>query len=115
MASFKHVYFFIAVLASCQTVAQMNALHIAEVTFADGEIKFRYARYLNEDQTEWVRHGLFTAFHKNGAKASELNYEHGLEDGESHDFHENGQLAAKGLYVKGKKHGLWKFYADDGS
>jgi antitoxin component YwqK of YwqJK toxin-antitoxin module len=90
-------------------------LEIAEIPFESGAIKHRYSRYMNEDQTRWIRHGLFTAFHENGAKASEFQYVHGVEQGECIDFHSNGQVAAKGQYHEGKEQGLWRYWAEDGS
>ncbi|MFD1874884.1 hypothetical protein [Hymenobacter bucti] len=44
----------------------MSELHIAEIPFADGRIRYRYARQLSPDGTRWLRHGLFQAFHPNG-------------------------------------------------
>ena len=89
-------------------------LEIAEIPYESGAIKYRYSRYLSEDGTRWIRHGLFTAFHENGTKASELHYAHGAEHGESIDFHANGQIAAQGQYNEGKEHGLWRYWAEDG-
>jgi antitoxin component YwqK of YwqJK toxin-antitoxin module len=89
-------------------------LEIAEIPYESGAIKYLYSRYLSEDGARWIRHGLFTAFHENGTKASELHYEHGTEHGESIDFHPNGQMAAQGQYNEGKEHGLWRYWTEDG-
>jgi hypothetical protein len=59
----------------------MTDLHIAELCFEDGSVKCRYSRYLFEDGSRWVRHGLFVQYHRGGAIASEGYYEHGLEQG----------------------------------
>ncbi|MDP8568958.1 toxin-antitoxin system YwqK family antitoxin [Methylophilus aquaticus] len=93
----------------------MMHIQIAEIPFESGAIKHRYSRYMSEDKTRWVRHGLFTAFYENGSKASELQYEHGVEQGECIDYHSNGQVAARGQYHEGKEQGLWRYWAEDGS
>lgn len=92
-----------------------NSLIIAEIPFDTGQPHFRYARYLADDGTRWIRHGLFHAFHRNGQLASEGQYEHGVECGPWRDYHENGRIAAIGSYEKGNRVGIWRFYSDDGS
>jgi antitoxin component YwqK of YwqJK toxin-antitoxin module len=91
-----------------------HIMHIAEIPYENGQIHFRYERYLARDRKKWIRHGLFLAYHPNGQLASEGLYEHGLEEGVWRDFYENGQLAAEGTYVNGKRFGLWKFYDEKG-
>lgn len=49
-------------------------LDIAEIFHESGELQYRYSRYLANDRHKWVRHGLFTAFHRNGERASESTY-----------------------------------------
>lgn len=90
-------------------------LDIYEIPFESGSIKYRYACYLSEDGSRWIRHGLFTAFHENGAKASKLIYSHGVEEGECVDYHPNGQIAARGQYIAGKEHGVWHHWTEDGT
>ena len=91
-----------------------DVLNIAEVPFKSGKIQYRYSRYLTNDGAQWIRHGLFTAYHENGQLLSEGLYEHGLETGTWRDFYANGQIAAEGVYVAGKEHGLWRSWATDG-
>lgn len=92
----------------------MNDLEIAEIPFASGQIRFRYARYLSSDGSRWIRHGLFVAYHRNGTVASEGQFADGAEQGIWRDFHENGQLAAEGAYEKGQQVGHWRFWDADG-
>lgn len=92
----------------------MADLELAEILYPSGQIKFRYARYLSEDGTKWVRHGLFRAFHENGVLASEGMYEHGLEHGQWRDFHLNSQLAAEGLFERGQEVGVWHYWNENG-
>lgn len=89
-------------------------LNIAEIPFETGELKFRYSRYLSSDGKQWIRHGLFQAFHPNGRLSSEGYYDHGLEAGLWRDYYENGCLAAEGHYELGVKHGVWRFWNDKG-
>ena len=89
-------------------------LHIAEIPYESGSLRFRYSRVASEDGSCWVRHGLFMAYHEKGQRASEGLYEHGLETGVWRDFHDNGQLAAEGEYVAGKEHGVWRHWDREG-
>lgn len=92
-----------------------ETLFIAEIPHENGKIKFRYSRYMSEDQTKWIRHGLFQVFHENGNLSSEGEYEHGLETGIWKDFHDNGQLAAQGEYKEGKEVGVWQYWDSSGN
>lgn len=91
-------------------MAGTDTLHIAEIPYDSGELQFRYARYLSDDGSRWIRHGLFCAYWQDGTPRSEGHYEHGLETGMWSDYHENGQLAAHGEYVGGKQSGFWRFW-----
>lgn len=73
----------------------MADLNIVEVPYPSGQIKFRYSRYLAGEGGGWIRHGLFRAYHENGALASEGSYEHGVEQDEWRDYHPNGSLLRK--------------------
>lgn len=90
-------------------------LIIVEIPYESGEMRFRYSRYLSEDGSRWIRHGLFRAYYKNGALASEGNYVDGAEQGAWRDYHENGELAAEGMYDRGQEIGKWKYWNQDGS
>ena len=92
----------------------MSDLHIAEIPFENGGIRYRYTRKLSPDGSRWIRDGLFQAFHPNGVLASEGTYREGLEDGQWRDFHDNGQLAAEGAYAQGTEVGIWRFWNADG-
>ncbi len=88
-------------------------LQLAEVFYETGEIRYRYSRY-KTPTGEWVRHGLFMAYHQNGIVACMGQYSDGFETGLWTDFHENGQKSAEGYYVLGQEDGLWRFWSDDG-
>ena len=60
----------------------MPDLIIAEIPYDTGEVRLRYARYLSDDGTRWIRHGLFRSYHLNGNLASEGTYLDGAEEGE---------------------------------
>lgn len=85
-------------------------LSTAEIPFEDGAVQFRYSRYLADDGSRWIRHGLFVAYHPNGMVASEGAYEHGAEQGLWRDFHDDGSLAAKGEYQDGVEVGDWAYF-----
>ena len=90
-------------------------LLIAEVLDESGRVRARYSRYLAHDGSHWVRHGLYVAYHENGQVASEVTYEHGLEEGSGRDYYDNGQPAAEGCYRVGREEGVWRFWAADGT
>lgn len=93
----------------------MADLDIAEIPYPSGNIKFRYARYLSEDGTKWLRHGLFCEYHENGGVLSEGTYVHGVEHGEWRDYYPNGQLAAAGAYAQGVESGTWRYWDVSGN
>jgi len=89
---------------------KLENLYIAEIPYDNGNIRYRYTRFLSEDGTHWVRHGLFTAYHENGVIASEGMYTNGSEDGLWIDYYDNGQLAAKGYYKNGEQLDGWEYW-----
>jgi antitoxin component YwqK of YwqJK toxin-antitoxin module len=89
-------------------------LDIAEIFYDSGELRYRYSRYLAKDGSTWIRHGRFTAYHRNGQLASEGNYVDGLEDGGWRDFHENGRIAAEGRYDQGQETADWQYWDANG-
>lgn len=88
-------------------------LQLAEVFYTTGEIRFRYSRY-KTPTGEWVRHGLFLAYHPSGIVACMGQYTDGFETGQWSDYHPNGQRSAEGLYVLGQEVGQWRFWSEDG-
>jgi antitoxin component YwqK of YwqJK toxin-antitoxin module len=95
-------------------MADDGELHIAEITDEAGRVIARYSRYRAPDGSRWVRHGRYVAYHPGGQVASEVTYEHGLEEGLGRDYYEDGPLAAEGRYRAGKEEGLWRFWTRDG-
>jgi len=98
----------------CNDGVRMEDLNIAEILSESGRVRYRYARYLSADGTEWIRHGRFEAYHVNGTLSSEGTFVHGVEQGEWRDYHPNGQLAAQGVYENGEAIGDWQFYDQNG-
>jgi len=92
-----------------------ETLHIAEIPYDSGQIQYRYARYLSEDGSRWIRHGLYQSYWQNGNLKSEGYYAHGSETGHWSDYHENGQMAACGQYVEGMQQGTWRFWDSEGN
>ncbi|HEY5723945.1 MAG TPA: hypothetical protein VIT45_16670 [Allosphingosinicella sp.] len=93
----------------------MADLNIAEIFYEDGTLHYRYARYMSQDGTRWIRHGLFYCYHPNGELASEGTFVDGHEQGLWIDYHPNGQQAARGHYQRGKEIGHWEYWNDDGT
>jgi antitoxin component YwqK of YwqJK toxin-antitoxin module len=97
---------------------KMNAsdtLHIAEIPFEGGGVRFRYARRMSADEAHWIRHGRFVAYFESGGVKSEGEYVDGKEGGLWRDYHANGQLAAEGCYEAGKEEGMWRFFDSSGN
>jgi antitoxin component YwqK of YwqJK toxin-antitoxin module len=67
---------------------------------SDGRV-LRYARYLNQSGTAWIRHGRFVESGSDGQVLSEGAYRHGLEVGLWRDFFPSGVKAAEGLFEDG--------------
>lgn len=93
----------------------MADLDVAEIFYESGQVHYRYARYMADDGSRWLRHGLFKAYYPDGTVASEGYFKDGVEDGPWRDFHANGHVAAEGAYEQGKEVGSWKFWNEDGS
>jgi antitoxin component YwqK of YwqJK toxin-antitoxin module len=91
-----------------------DTLHVAEIPFENGAVRFRYARRMAGDGSGWVRHGHFVEYHENGGTKSEGEYLEGKEEGIWRDYHVGGQLAAEGCYEAGKEEGVWRFFTTDG-
>jgi antitoxin component YwqK of YwqJK toxin-antitoxin module len=85
-----------------------------EARYASGELYYRQACTLSSDGTHWIRHGPYTAYHRNGAVMSEGQFDNGLEQGLWQDFHPNGQRAAEGRFEHGAKAGLWRYWNEAG-
>ena len=92
-----------------------DVLHIAEIPYASGAIRFRYARIMSPDGTRWIRHGLFVEYSEAGVIVAEGQYVNGGENGLWREFYPNGSPAAEGEYQSGREIGLWRFWAADGS
>ena len=91
-----------------------QSLNIAEIPWPSGTIRYRYARYMSECGTKWVRHGLFESYHEHGGLSSAGHYQDGKEAGVWKTFHANGQLAAVGSYQQGVEVGEWQFFSESG-
>ncbi len=61
------------------------------------------------------RHGLWVSYFPDGTLRSKATYVHGLRQGSSTVFHENGAPFYTGLYKNDKFSGDWLFYDPDGT
>ena len=95
-------------------MSDTTTIHIAEIPYASGRVRYRYARRLSSDGQRWIRHGRFEHYAEDGTLLSEGSYVDGKEEGVWRDFHPNGQLAAEGHYSQGNEVGLWRYWAEDG-
>ena len=93
---------------------ELRPYQVVELIDEDDQLIARYSRYLNIEETAWVRHGVWQSFAPNGQVVSRGNYTRGQEHGPWQDFHDNGQLAAEGRYDIGKEVGCWKYWDRNG-
>jgi len=63
-----------------------------------------------EDQ----KHGVWTAWYRNGNKKSEGSYDHGVLTGKFTWWYENGQKQAEGEYLAGEESGTWTTWHPNG-
>jgi antitoxin component YwqK of YwqJK toxin-antitoxin module len=73
--------------------------------------KVRTRRHYKEGKLE----GLWTGWHRNGAKQIEFSWGNGYPIGRSISWHENGKISETGNYQSGKMHGEWITYQFDGT
>ena len=60
------------------------------------------------------RHGHFAAWHVNGMKQRQGEYEHGLAVGKMTWWYANGQKSVEGTYAQGKPTGTWNWWHENG-
>lgn len=59
-----------------------------------------------------IKEGPYKSYTQNGIVIEETNYRNGEYDGKAIYRESTGKVASEGIYVKGKKRGIWKFYKD---
>lgn len=64
---------------------------------------------------EGKRHGIWYGYDKNGFKASQSDYNHGLKNGVHIVYRPNGQIFYTGEYRNDKEIGIWNYYNEDGT
>jgi hypothetical protein len=57
---------------------------------------------------------LYSEFHDNGARKSEIEYDDGKAHGDAKYYFRTGSLKIEGAYKNGQKHGRWKYYDENG-
>jgi hypothetical protein len=61
-----------------------------------------------------VRHGAYVAWHANGTKSIEGEFQHGQPYGEFQWWYPSGQLQGKGVYQDGLMSGSWTWWYPNG-
>lgn len=90
-------------------------LNIAEIPYAAGPVRFRYARVMAPDGSRWIRHGLFVEYSETGRVLSEGQYVDGQEHGLWRDYYPDGQPASEGHYRSGQEVGVWRHWNPSGA
>lgn len=87
-------------------------------TLRDGHQRIRDSKGLllmEGDVRNGRRHGLWTAYHPNGAVASRNVYEKGVLHGPTTTFRPNGALYYRGQHAGGHPVGTWEFHDEIGT
>ena len=63
---------------------------------------------------DWVRHGVWNAWHENGQPWERGAYADGLEDGPWDWWYENGNPMSSGVFRDGERVGPWSWWYPDG-
>ena len=63
---------------------------------------------------DFIRNGRTVNYHENGQKYFEFNFTNNLRDGKYECLYDNGQKQITGLYIDGKREGLWTYYNFNG-
>jgi len=93
------------------TVAQEGPV---KEPYDDGKVRVeRNVRLLSDNQ--YVNHGKYTEYYRNGQKFAEGNFDGGVHDGPWSYWHDNGQLAKTVTFKKGAPEGAWETFRADGS
>ena len=71
----------------------------------DGSLRLRREVLVSPDGTT-VNHGDYTTFHKNGKKAYQATFDHGVKEGEVTRWHDNGQVWRQEHFAAGVKEGV---------
>ncbi len=84
-----------------------------------GECFFYYDNISNTKKAHVVYEpagsiSIYKEFHENGARKAEILYEDGIPHGDASFFFPTGSIQIEGRYKKGKKHGRWKYYDENG-
>lgn len=120
----KHFFVFLALIAlsSCGGEKTDDVSPNSSVEFKEDyeKVDGQYFRafYGSNDQLktegmydkEEKRHGVWTQYFLDGRKQSIIEYKHGLKDGFSLVYHENGSLYYRGEYKDDQMVGQWDFY-----
>ena len=56
-------------------IMEKGILYLAEIPYETGEIHYRYSRRMSDDETQWIRDGLFTEYYQNGNLEEEEIFE----------------------------------------
>jgi antitoxin component YwqK of YwqJK toxin-antitoxin module len=79
----------------------------------DGECFWYWENGKLQQRSNWnegVENGLIEFYYENGNKEQYFKRENGLIEGEVISYHEIGGVRSKGICIKGKKEGTWKYF-----
>ncbi|CAN0470265.1 unnamed protein product, partial [Hapterophycus canaliculatus] len=73
-----------------------------------------YLQYNENTETDPIRHGEYTRWHRNGVMAHKGSFQFGEPSGEAEWWHTNGQRQVVGKYDDGHPSGQWVWWHDNG-
>ncbi len=99
------------VLLLC-TLLQTPAPRAVRESWPDGSPRAEYE--VVEERGNALRTGKFREWHENGTLAAEGVYSRGLRAGAWETWHANGTKESRGRYASDKRTGKWSFWREDG-
>lgn len=65
--------------------------------------------------SDGVKNGLYTSYHKNGQKSETCTYKNGVKQGADTTWYDNGRMATEAFYKDGCREGIYRSYYPDGT
>ena len=85
----------------------------SEEKYPNGTVKSR-GPVLQDEKDNYIKVGLWTAWHENGQKKEEGEYQDGRRAGDWMYWHENGRKLGEGKFANGKEAGVWTYWYENG-
>lgn len=110
----KPLWVFTCLLALIATSTGCAGTEVREDHFADGSLRSRY-RVLQTERGETIAHGAFTEWHESGEVARRGRFVRGEYDGLLASWYDSGAKESERRYDDGRLDGVSRSYYEDGT